>query len=518
MIKNHLPNKAAAPGRAFVCAVLFLAVFCALQAFCPAFAEGTGQTAAILKQPENAVVREREFATFKVETGDGRYSYKWQRRKNENARWESLPALGCKGGETNELRVYAAHPYVDGGYQYRCLVTDANGHVTETAPASLIVWSFDENAGILTFCGAGELAGSKKPWRSEGYKATEVVVFDGITKIGEDALSELGGWEKPVTVHLPGSVASIELHAFTGENLERIEVDENNPVFSDIDGVLFDKEKKTLICKPGRGSGIYEIPSGTRAIADYAFEWCAYYLEFIIPEGVEMIGDYAFRSCHGLQRLVFPEGLREIGYGTLPPVVRIPASVEWIGSNFLKNAEMFPGIREVYYCGTEEQWNKISFYNKKSDSDDYVVYYLNDASALDPAEKQDPAFDSVFDYAGRWVSGAYNEKTMRYDKEIDIRFVGDSDIVFTWRESGPNGLLRLSDCEAAVDTASGKASFDGQRFYAAKANGWLRLDGGTVTLHIDASDLDGLEDGYEFVFDTKEGDRLQSDLWFRPTA
>ena len=45
----------------------------------------------------------------------------------------------------------------------------------------------------------------------------------------------------------------------------------------------------------------------------------------------------------------------------------------------------------------------------------------------------------------------------------------------------------------------------------------ITFNGGTVTLHIDGSDLDGLEDGYEFVFDTKEWDRLRSDLWFRPT-
>ncbi len=514
MTHHHPSGSLALLCKTLACFTLALAAFCLLQGRSPAFAEKTGQAVSILKQPENAVAKEKDIVCFKVDAGEGKLFYEWQRRKDENARWEPLPALGCRGGDTNELRVYAAHPYVDGGYQYRCLVSDADGHVTETAPASLIVWSFDEDAGVLTFCGAGELAGAKKPWRSEGYKATEVVVFDGITKIGEDALSDLGRWERPVTVHLPVSVTSIEPRAFTGEALERIEVDEDNPVFSDIDGVLFDKEKKTLICKPARGGGIYEIPSGTRAIADYAFEWCAYYLEFIIPEGVEEIGDYAFRSCHGLQRLVFPEGLREIGCGTLPPVVRIPASVERIGGNFLKNAEMFPGRREVYYCGTEEQWNQIDFYNGNSDADDYVVYYLNGANAPDPAEKQDPAFDSALDYAGRWVSGAYHEETMQYDKEMDIRFVGESDLVFSWRESDPTGLLQLSDFEAAVDPASGKAAFDGQRFYAAKASGWLRFDKDSVILHIDHSDLKGLEDGYETVFRTKEGDRLQSALWF----
>lgn len=523
MTQNQPPRMMDILCRTVVCAMLFLAIFCLLQACYPAFAEETQQAIAILRQPENAIVQEEDIATFKVETGDGRYFYEWQRRADENSLWESVSTAGYKGSDTNELQVYAAHPYVDGGYQYRCLVSDASGHITDTMPASLIVWSFDEDAKVLTFSGAGVLSDwtgyPERPWGKEIGKATSIVVEEGITKIGENALSSAGGWSgESATIYLPSSVVSIGLHAFTGEDLARIEVDENNPVFSDIDGVLFDKEQKTLFCKPGRGGGIYRIPDGTTTIADYAFEWCAYYQEFIFPKGVEEIGDYAFSSCHGLQRIVFPEGLNSIGSGTFPAVVRIPASVESIESDFLLNPDTYPGCTEVYYCGTEEQWKEINFYDANSDSDGYIVYFLRDGNDISSEKPQNPVFSSLYDYAGRWVAGEYRDKSMNYERELDIRYVGESSIVFSWRDSGPNGFLQLTDCDAAIDNETGIARFDGQRFYAAEASGWLRFENGTVTLHIDHTTLKGLNDGFETTFSIREEDRLQSDMWFRPTS
>ncbi len=519
----HPPRMMDTLCRTIACAMLFLAVFCLLQACYPAFAEETGQAIAILKQPENAIVQEGDIATFTVETGDDLYFYEWQRRANENALWESLPVAGYQGVNTDELMVCAAHPYVDGGYQYRCLISDDSGHFTGTVPVSLIVWSFDENAKVLSFSGCGSLSGwedyNNRPWKKEILEATSIVVQEGITEIGENALYGAGdgyGVES-ATIYIPCSVISIGTHALTSGNLERIVVDKDNQFFSDVDGVLFDKERETLICKPGRGGGIYKIPDGTKAIADYAFEWCAYYQEFIIPEGVEEIGDFAFSSCHGLKQLIFPDGIREIGYGTFPNVVRIPASVERIGSDFLTNAEMYPGSTEVYYCGTKDQWNEINFYNRNSDSEGYIVYFLHDENDLWLTDNQVLSYESIFDYAGRWMSGEYYDKSMHYANEMDIRFAGDNNIVFTWRESRPTGSLQLSDCMATMDPESGLVHFEGQRYYATEANGWLRFSNGSVTLHIDHSDLNGLEDGYEFVFDTKDGDRLQSALWFRQT-
>ena len=57
-----------------------------------------------------------------------------------------------------------------------------------------------------------------------------------------------------------------------GRKVEQFEVDEAHPAFRAIDGVLFDKSGKTLICYPQARPGIrYVLPDGVEAIAPFAF-------------------------------------------------------------------------------------------------------------------------------------------------------------------------------------------------------------------------------------------------------
>ena len=55
------------------------------------------------------------------------------------------------------------------------------------------------------------------------------------------------------------------------ENLENIYVPSNNPVYSSRNGILFDKQQKTLIRCPSAKSGNYVIPDSVTSIESYAF-------------------------------------------------------------------------------------------------------------------------------------------------------------------------------------------------------------------------------------------------------
>ncbi len=73
-------------------------------------------------------------------------------------------------------------------------------------------------------------------------------------------------------INLPASVDSIEGLAFSGPNLQRISVAKDNITYCDIDGVLFTKDKKTLMAWPmAKPQTHYDIPEGTELIAGYAF-------------------------------------------------------------------------------------------------------------------------------------------------------------------------------------------------------------------------------------------------------
>ena len=145
------------------------------------------------------------------------------------------------------------------------------------------------------------------------------------------------------------------------DKLKSINVSSSNKYFSSIDGVLFSKDKKTLIAYPeGKGSS-YNIPNGVTSIGDDAFSYqdglssvtipnsitsigsgafynCKGLTSVTIPGSVTSIDSSAFSGCNGLTSLTISNGVKSIGGGAfynckgLTSVI-IPSSVTSIGSS-----------------------------------------------------------------------------------------------------------------------------------------------------------------------------------------
>lgn len=94
--------------------------------------------------------------------------------------------------------------------------------------------------------------------------------------------------------------------------LERITVAEGHPVFTSVDGVLFDQGGSRLLSFPRGRKGRYAVPEGTTAIAGLAFIECSGLTEIILPEGLLSIGEEAISRCMGLERIVLPATLRQM--------------------------------------------------------------------------------------------------------------------------------------------------------------------------------------------------------------
>ena len=100
---------------------------------------------------------------------------------------------------------------------------------------------------------------------------TSIKIPNSVTSIGDSAFL---GCEALTSINIPNSVTEIEDDAFLGcKALTSIEVAEDNENYDSIDGVLYDKEKKTLIQCPG-GKNNIEIPNSVTKIGEYAFEGC----------------------------------------------------------------------------------------------------------------------------------------------------------------------------------------------------------------------------------------------------
>ncbi len=106
-------------------------------------------------------------------------------------------------------------------------------------------------------------------------------------------------------ITLSSSVTSIGKNAFYWcWHLQEINVTESNKAYSAIDGVLYTKDLKTIICYPQRKEDKkFVIPSSVTSIGFRAFSACSYLQEISIPPSVTSIGDGAFRGCRNLQEI-----------------------------------------------------------------------------------------------------------------------------------------------------------------------------------------------------------------------
>ncbi len=162
------------------------------------------------------------------------------------------------------------------------------------------------------------------------------------------------------SVTIPASVVSVGESAFRCPYLTEIIVDEESEYLTSVDNVLFSKDMSELICYPmAKTETSYEIPSGVTIIADFAFE-LSVLSDIAIPEGVTEIGEWAFCANYGLSKVILPESLINVGYSafyycTELETVNFGSELQSID----KNAFFECGIKDVYYNGTEKDWEKV---------------------------------------------------------------------------------------------------------------------------------------------------------------
>ncbi len=160
-------------------------------------------------------------------------------------------------------------------------------------------------------------------------------------------------------IHLPKTIKTITDTAdVAGDNCAYYDIDKDNPYFTSVDGIIYNKDMTKLVRVPKR----YEnknivIPDGVKIIDD----WALFSLENVesveFPDSVEMIkehafafsdklksvklsenldiiGDTAFMGCTALEDITLPDSVKHIGFAAFSEV---PA-VETVGGlSYLDN-------------------------------------------------------------------------------------------------------------------------------------------------------------------------------------
>ena len=173
-------------------------------------------------------------------------------------------------------------------------------------------------------------------------------------------------------LRLPASVAGVGERAFDGcSALERIYVDGNNCQYCSLDGVLFTKDKTTLVQYPaGKKEEEYAVPDGVTAIGGDAFQDCRSLKTVAIPDSVTSIVNGAFMRCSSLESIILPEGVTSVGMCTF--------------SNC-------PNLRKVVLPGSVVEIDHYAF----EDSENVTIFAPAGSYAEEFAKKENMKFESI---------------------------------------------------------------------------------------------------------------------------
>lgn len=270
-----------------------------------------------------------------------------------------------------------------------------------------------------------------------------------VTKIGEYALN---CDEKVITINIGAGVTDIDSKAFYScWNLEAIFVDDDNPNYCDVDGVLYNKDKTRLIMYPvnhdaylckkhgftqynekGEWAELtpedekygeyvekvltYVIPSSVTEIGELSMNY-AYLADVYMPEGVKTIETLAFFKSTRLENVysyksdAVVENTAFVSQKALGEVYNsLPEGLEYIGSDAFSYDQ---GLSYMYipesvsYIGHHAFWDTVY---KEGDE-------LKGVSAINVAVSED-AFSNV-ETGDQW-RGQYDY--LLFKKSVDVNY------------------------------------------------------------------------------------------------
>ena len=272
---------------------------------------------------------------------------------------------------------------------------EANVSIANGTLEGGLTWNLTK-AGTLTISGEGDMPDfssiNEQPWFDNSSQIRKVVIEDGVTSISSCAFWKCG----VLSVVIPSSVTQIGNSAFRE---------------SSIISVIIPSSVKTIgdnAFQQCQNLSSVTVSEGVETINQNAFRACASLTAITLPASIGEVGAAAFFQCQALNSVTFTPGSKQVKLGDNMFMqcyylmnVTLPKSIDRIGEGMFQNCLMLPGLEipqgaesigmsafasssgfttvvipdsvttigiaafascpltDIYYTGTEAQWNSI---------------------------------------------------------------------------------------------------------------------------------------------------------------
>lgn len=179
-------------------------------------------------------------------------------------------------------------------------------------------------------------------------------------------------------------VASAETSGTCGKNLTWILDDYGTLTISGTGNMenwnLSSGEKKESPFKNNKEIKHVVIEDGVTDIGYCAFGDCSNLKDITIADSVTNIGKLAFKNCSSLENIIIPNSVEVINSYTFYNCnnitrVTIPTGVTTIDRKAFCECT---NLTDIYYGGTEEQWNKMSISSENDELENVTIHYKRD--------------------------------------------------------------------------------------------------------------------------------------------
>ena len=259
-----------------------------------------------------------------------------------------------------------------------------------------INWSYNENSGLLSLSGAGEMPEPEDifyPWDDYRDLYSHVDIGEDMTHIGVRCFASSTNLHE---ITVPGNIQHIGVSAFSYSNIRHAYIEDGVQTIGDsafynsyvetvqMPASLAQTELVTTFEGCANLASV-AVPEGIETLFE-TFDGCTSLTEVTLPGTLRTISLSAFEGCHALTSIELPEGLESIDDYAFADTaslseLTIPSTVTYIGSeafgsvSWYDGEEFHYGISTIRFTGDAPSFTEYSFAGYPDDHEGLTCYY-----------------------------------------------------------------------------------------------------------------------------------------------